>query len=377
MTDAILFSLPLLLLGQAAIALDLGPRCLALWGHRASLLLWVVLAMTGVSLALWAPWLAALASANPTSGVRIWLWVHAAAGVLYFGYFLWSPLPGVVKQPDQVERLSCEVRAFPAEGKRRLRFRSARNQNLEVCRDRLHVDACGAAHGTLSLALLADIHVYYSRDLPFVNWCVEQVNAFGADVVVVLGDLTKRKRMVEATRDAVVRLEARLGGILVLGNHDLSLGPEYAARAFQDSSVRLLRPADGEVEIGPGITFSSSEWPFRKASRDALPSRDDPDDRYRILLAHSPDNLGRAVGAGFDLVVSGHTHGGFPRIPGIGPIVVPLRYGRGLADGWFRWGDTHLFVTRGIGYVPASPFQRYPQIACIDLDFQKPGSEDA
>jgi predicted MPP superfamily phosphohydrolase len=252
-------------------------------------------------------------------------------------------------------------------------FHSARNTNLEVRRDRLSIPLGRDLRRPLAIGVVSDIHVHHSRDLPFVEWCIEQVNAFGADMIVALGDLTRRRKKVERTAEVVAHLRAPLGVFLVFGNHELHLGAEIATRAYGDRQVRVLRPEDGDVAVAEGLVLAASEWPFRR--HDPLPQRQEGDCRLRVLLAHSPDNLLLAARAGFDLALSGHTHGGFPRVPGLGPLVAPLRCGRGLADGWFRRLDTWMFVTRGIGYVPASPFPRNPQVACVDVWLDPTGSE--
>ena len=366
MTATLVISFCFLSLGQIAIALDLGPRCMATWGHRSRVLTRALAAVAGTSLVLWAPWLALVYLHETGVGLRIWLWTHVALSVLYFVHFLDAPLPRLIRKANDVENVTCEVRNYQRREKRP-RFHSARNQNLEVRQDRLTAPPSRSLRDGISLGVLADLHAYYSGDLPFISWCVDQVNRLKADLIVVAGDLTKRKKMVEPVAEIVARLEAPSGVYLALGNHDLGLGSQCFTEAFKERPVQLLRPRDGEIEVREAVSLTSSEWPFRKPARSPLAARTADDPRYRILLAHSPDNIGRAAAAGYDLVVSGHTHGGFPHVPGIGPLIVPLRYGRRLAEGWFRCGSTHLFVTRGVGYVPASPFQRKPQVARIDV----------
>ncbi len=69
-----------------------------------------------------------------------------------------------------------------------------------------------------------------------------------------------------------------------------------------------------------------------------------------IVLSHSPDEFPRIASWGYvDLVVAGHNHGGQIRLPGIGPLVMPSRYGLRYDQGVFRRGRTFMEVTRGVG----------------------------
>jgi len=93
-----------------------------------------------------------------------------------------------------------------------------------------------------------------------------------------------------------------------------------------------------------------------------------PDSCYSILLSHTPDYVKEAEKAGVDLVVSGHTHGGQIRLPIIGAPIKRIALGRKYMQGLHRFGDTYLYVNRGIGtiHLPLR-FQCPPEIAVIDL----------
>jgi predicted MPP superfamily phosphohydrolase len=85
-----------------------------------------------------------------------------------------------------------------------------------------------------------------------------------------------------------------------------------------------------------------------------------------LLLAHNPDiwldpHAGRA-----GLVLSGHTHGGQVRLPGIGAAHTQgTHLSRRRPAGWFRRGGTSMFVSRGLGESIPLRFGVRPQIAVI------------
>jgi predicted MPP superfamily phosphohydrolase len=69
----------------------------------------------------------------------------------------------------------------------------------------------------------------------------------------------------------------------------------------------------------------------------------------QIVLSHTPDIILKNI-ASADLILSGHTHGGQIRLPGIGAIPeIPTFLGRQYDEGLFNLGDQQLFITRGVG----------------------------
>lgn len=368
MSAYLALSLPLYLAGQIALAFDLGARVFAVlggrWSHARLALVFAFLP----SLALWSPWLAWLIGLAPATSLAHWIWAHGALGGALFIFYAAAPVPGVKKRPPDVRNETVRVSAFPVN--------SAPGEPdgpvpLEIRRDCLKVSADRCFRENLSIGVISDLHVYTEEDVPFVEWCLDQLNAFSPDIVVALGDLTRVESMLGRTAAALEGVRSRLGVYACLGNHDLALGAGRGGDVYADRSVRIVTSQDGEQEILPGFTISATEWPFDGDSESPLARREDVPGldaaRFRLLLAHSPDNIGRAARAGYDLLLCGHTHGGFPYLPGFGPVIVPIRRGRGLACGWFRKGRTHMFVTRGVGYVMSSPSARRPQVACIDL----------
>ncbi|MDD5369018.1 MAG: metallophosphoesterase [Anaerolineaceae bacterium] len=68
-----------------------------------------------------------------------------------------------------------------------------------------------------------------------------------------------------------------------------------------------------------------------------------------VLLYHSPDLAPDAASLGIDLQLSGHTHGGQVRLPGIGAIYTGSLYGRTFTSGRMQIGSLTLYITRGLG----------------------------
>jgi predicted MPP superfamily phosphohydrolase len=93
-----------------------------------------------------------------------------------------------------------------------------------------------------------------------------------------------------------------------------------------------------------------------------------PDGVPLIMLAHNPDAFLDPAIERADLVLSGHTHGGQIRLPGIGAAHTQgTHLTRRRPAGWFRRGNTQMFVSRGLGESIPLRFGVRPQAALITL----------
>lgn len=97
------------------------------------------------------------------------------------------------------------------------------------------------------------------------------------------------------------------------------------------------------------VGLPCSHRPFEDAPQVAALLDGEIQQRLTILLYHSPDLAPDAAELGIDLQLSGHTHAGQIRFPGIGPLMTGSLYGRALESGRRQLGPLTLYVTRGIG----------------------------
>jgi predicted MPP superfamily phosphohydrolase len=90
------------------------------------------------------------------------------------------------------------------------------------------------------------------------------------------------------------------------------------------------------------LAGTSSPWGVRPSMTEA------PEADYKILLSHAPDLYYWAERRGFNLMLSGHNHGGQIRLPLVGPVFMPSRYSRRFDRGFFRRHGLTLHVSQGI-----------------------------
>jgi len=207
---------------------------------------------------------------------------------------------------------------------------------------------------------VSDTHYGPFVSLSYLRSVIQQANALSADLIVLTGDYVHRTPKAIGPGVGVLKqLQARLGVVGVLGNHDHWEGAQAVREAFAQADIPLmdnrrcylgrdfLRP-DADAGEVIGIGGVGDLWEDEVRFDQALGGM--PQSVPRIVLAHNPDTAER-IPPEFrvDLMLSGHTHGGQISIPGYGPPVVPSAYGQRYAGGWCAGPRCPVIVSRGVG----------------------------
>ncbi len=204
-----------------------------------------------------------------------------------------------------------------------------------------------------TIAQLSDIHVGPTIKAPQVRAMVARVNALRPDLIAVTGDVVDGSVARLAAHTAPLgELRARHGAWLVTGNHEYYAGVQAWIAEFERLGLRCLLNAhavlehDGARLVLAGVTDAQAQA-FDPAHRsDAFKAIDGaPAGVPRILLAHQPRSLHDAARAGFDLQLSGHTHGGQ-----FWPWNLFVGLQQPLTAGLHRIGALQVYVSRGTGY---------------------------
>lgn len=227
--------------------------------------------------------------------------------------------------------------------------RRARVKDVEVPIDRLAPPLDG-----FTIVQLSDLHVGPTIKHGYVQAIVDASNALLPDVIALTGDLVDGSvERLQPHTEALAGLKARHGVYVVTGNHEYYSGAPQWVAEFRRLGLQVLMNEHRVLHHGgapvvlAGVTdFGAGNFDPAQTSDPIAALRGAPANAgIRILLAHQPRSATVAAAAGFELQLSGHTHGGqfWPW-----HYFVPLQ--QPYVAGLHRLNRMAVYVSRGTGY---------------------------
>jgi predicted MPP superfamily phosphohydrolase len=201
---------------------------------------------------------------------------------------------------------------------------------------------------------ISDIHVGPTIKRGYLDAIVTAVNALNADMIAITGDLVDGSVHALAPHTApLARLTARHGAYFVTGNHEYYSGAPAWMAEITRLGVRVLANEhvilqhDGAALLLAGVSdYGAHHFIAAHRSDPAAALAGAPQQmRPRILLAHQPRTATAAASAGFDLQLSGHTHGGQ-----FWPWNLFVRLQQPFTAGLHRLNDLWIYINSGTGY---------------------------
>ena len=205
-----------------------------------------------------------------------------------------------------------------------------------------------------TIAQISDIHVGPTIKRQYLSAIVDKVNSLGADAIAITGDLVDGSvaRLAQHTAP-LARLSAPDGTFFVTGNHEYYSGADAWIAELRRLGITVLmnqhvvrtRGAASLMIAGVADYTAHHFNPEHKSDPRAAAHGAPRNIDLRVLLAHQPRTAPAAAEAGFDLQLSGHTHGGqfFPW-----NLFVPLQ--QPYVSGLNRLGKMWVYTSRGTGY---------------------------
>ncbi len=264
-------------------------------------------------------------------------------------------VPMLPKDPGRRELLgrglNLGVLGFAAAGST-AGYREAQ-QRARVVNVEIPVTDLPEALSRFRIVQVSDIHVGPTIDRGFVQAIADAVDTLGADLIAVTGDLVDGK-VSRISRDVepLGSMKSRYGTFVCTGNHEYYSGATEWIEEFRRLGMKVLinehtiiehrgrRLLIGGITDPQGTRFKESHVPDAKACAEGGADCD-----VKVLLAHRPGAVYAAAEAGFDLQLSGHTHGGqfFPW-----NLIVKLVHE--FPAGLGRHDQTWVYTSRGTGY---------------------------
>lgn len=216
---------------------------------------------------------------------------------------------------------------------------------------------------SLRILQISDLHGKHLVDEAF--W--EPLLSQKPDLIAITGDILSRgtgEAEVKLVGDLIARLVRVCPVYYVGGNHEAQGGiwemvvtavAENGGTVLSDRAVTLTK--NGESISLLGLRDPARRTDPRKIQKTlreqtelAVRELASDTEEFTLLLAHRPEDVDLYSAAGFDVVLSGHAHGGQIHLPFIGALFAPNQgFFPKYSDGLYRVGETQMYISRGLG----------------------------
>ena len=208
------------------------------------------------------------------------------------------------------------------------------------------------------IAQISDIHVGPTIKQAYLARIVARVNALNADLVAITGDLVDGPVSSLGPWVAPLQdLRSRYGSFFVTGNHEYYAGADAWVAHLRSMGLVVLMNEHRVIKhrshngasatlVLAGVTdYSAQHFDTNHQSDPQQALAHAPVAALRVLLAHQPRSAAAAAQAGFDLQLSGHTHGGQ-----FWPWGYFVRLQQPFTAGLHRLNNLWVYTSRGTGY---------------------------
>jgi predicted MPP superfamily phosphohydrolase len=230
-----------------------------------------------------------------------------------------------------------------------LYWRARRNaERIVVRRNDVRFAALPSFFDGYTILHISDMHVDMNEAA--MRRLIELVGGMQYDLCVLTGDYRgKTFGPFEAAMEGLAKVRAKLKQPIygVLGNHDtIQMVPAMEAMGIK----MLLNECEVIVRSDERIYLAGIDdahfFRVDNIEKAALPI---PNDGFSILLSHTPEVYRQAAHANFNLMLSGHTHGGQLCLPGSVPIKLEAVLPRRLGAGAWQYHDMRGYTSVGAG----------------------------
>ena len=232
-------------------------------------------------------------------------------------------------------------------------------ENIEIYSSKIERDT--------RVVQISDIHFSRVIDERFAGKIVPMINALKPDLVLFTGDyMDKGIANPQKIAEIMNKIEAPMGKFAISGNHEFITGYFDCLDFIEKNGFEIM---DGRVlEIGRNIVLGgvmdrSAEQTNVYYHEDSKVLKQFKSGKFNIYLKHRPE-LEEGDQTHFDLMLSGHTHGGQ-----IFPFTILVKFTNKYLAGLYELGsDALLYVSRGTGsWGPPVRFGATPEITLIEL----------
>lgn len=225
---------------------------------------------------------------------------------------------------------------------------------------------------------MSDFHASPVVTLTQIREAIELGLRLKPDLVCLTGDfITWKYDYFDEFGQVLKRLSSAAPCFACLGNHD---GGRWSAhRGYADatkveamlrnSGITLLRNSSAAMKVKQRrlrLVGVGDLWARDLDAEKAFTGIQKSPGETIVVLSHNPDSKSELAQHPWDVMLSGHTHGGQLWIPLIGAPFAPVRDKR-FVKGLTRWNDRWIHVTKGVGNLHGVRLNCPPEVSLLTL----------
>ncbi|MBT3636105.1 MAG: phosphodiesterase YaeI [Opitutae bacterium] len=232
---------------------------------------------------------------------------------------------------------------------------------------------------------LSDLHLSKTVSIEDIDLALQKGMEKKPNLMMITGDFITDELTPENSRklaDCLRTHTRQVRTFACLGNHDGGTwsknrggyeSPERVRAMLQSANVKLLEnssqriPLPGQTLVLSGVGDYWSEACRPKGLLRPLSARSRPSGETTILLCHNPDAKEILKDYQWDLMLSGHTHGGQFKIPFLDYAPFAPVMDRSMTEGLHDWEGRKIHVTRGVGNLYGIRLNCRPEISLLEL----------
>ena len=241
-----------------------------------------------------------------------------------------------------------------------------------------------SADETIRIALITDLHshVYGKNQTKIISLIKKQI----PDIIALAGDIADDEVSIEGTKLFLEGLKGFKPTFYVIGNHEFwsddienikaiirKYGVTILENGYAQVKIKNSNIIVGGIDDPDAAIYDKPGFNLRKEMNDNFSQLKDKAD-FKILLAHRPELIELYKKFSFDLVLSGHAHGGQIRIPFIlnGLFAPNQGWFPKYAGGTYKHDSLIHIVSRGVSYNPRLPrIFNPPEVVIINIKGNK------
>jgi predicted MPP superfamily phosphohydrolase len=232
---------------------------------------------------------------------------------------------------------------------------------------------------------LSDLHLSQVVSIDDLDSALNRGLREQPDVMMITGDFITGELPAESFRElaeCLGKYASQVPTFACLGNHDGGAWlkkrggyekPNLVKAMLKLAKIKLLENSSQSIFIkgqplvlsGVGDYWSEACQP--KACLRSLEARSKPSKEITILLCHNPDAKELLKGYEWDLMLSGHTHGGQFKIPFLDYAPFAPVMDRSMTEGLHDWEGRKIHVTRGVGNLYGIRLNCRPEISLLEI----------